>query len=276
MSKSMQLLCSTGTFSRDPDYTDYRAVVVYGPGLEVDGFEVMFYAGWYAEVEHIAAELRRSGLRFPAVHVEKSIGTLLGSSQPEKREQGIERFAANCRLGSLLGARVLVLHLWGLPELDEQLERNLQGLEACLAVAEQSGLHLAVETIPGSKADPLSNVRRAVDQDERCTVALDTEFLALYHQLEAALNSDWLWQKVRVRHIHIKDFDGHPFLGDQRRRYLHPGEGYIDFTHFFDGLKQRRFTGNISLEASAIRRDGSIDMERLKVSLAMLRGCISA
>ncbi len=50
MSEAMQLLCSTGTFSRDPDYTDYRAVLAYGPGLEVDGFEVMFYAGWYAEV----------------------------------------------------------------------------------------------------------------------------------------------------------------------------------------------------------------------------------
>ena len=137
-------------------------------------------------------------------------------------------------------------------------------------------MQLAVETIPGSKADPLSNVRRTVDHDERCAVALDTEFLALYQQLETALNSDWLWQGSKVRHIHIKDFDGRPFSDDQRRRYLHPGEGYIDFIHFFAALKQRRFAGNISLEASAIRRDGSIDMERLKVSLAMLRECISA
>jgi sugar phosphate isomerase/epimerase len=275
MSEAMQLLCSTGTFSRDPDYTDYQAVLAYGPGLEVDGFEVLFYAGWYAEVEHIAAEMRRSGLRFPAVHVEKSIGTLLGSSQPEKREQGIERFAANCRLGKLVGAGVLVLHLWGLPELDEQLERNLQGLEACLTLAEQSGLQLAVETIPGSQADPLSNVRRAVDQDERCAVALDTEFLGLYHQLETALNSDWLWQGNRMRHIHIKDFDGRPFTDDQRRRYLHPGEGYIDFVHLFNTLKQRGFAGNISLEASAIQRDGKVDLERLRASLTMLRGWMS-
>src|SRR5215510_7106812 len=170
MSEVMQLLCSTGTFSRDPDYTDYRAVLAYGPGLEVDGFEVLFYAGWYAEVEHIAAELRRPGLRFPAVHVEKSIGTLLGSPQQEKCEQGLERFAANCRLGSLVGAEVMILHLWGWPELDEQLERNLQGLETCLMLAEQSGLQLAVETIPGSKADPLSNVRRAVDQEAPCEI----------------------------------------------------------------------------------------------------------
>jgi len=267
----MQLLCSTGTFSRDPDYTDYRAVLVYGPRLEVDGFEVMFYPGWYVEVEYIAAELRRSGLRFPAIHVEKSIGTLLGSSQPEKCKQGIERFAANCRLGRLVGARVLVLHLWGLPELDEQLERNLQGLETCLTLAEQSGLQLAVETIPGSKFDPLSNVRRAVDRDGRCTVALDTEFLGLYHQLETALSLDWLWQGGRVQHIHIKDFDGRPFTADQRRRYLHPGDGFIDFAHFFAALKQRGFAGNISLEASAMRRDGSVDLERLKKSLAMLQ-----
>jgi len=275
MSEVMQLLCSTGTFSRDPDYTDYRAVLAYGPGLEVDGFEVLFYAGWYAEVEHIAAEPRRPGLRFPAIHVEKSIGTLLGSSRQEKCEQGLERFAANCRLGRLVGAGVMVLHLWGWPELDERLERNLQGLEACLMLAEQSGLQLAVETIPGSKADPLSNVRRAVDQDKRCAVALDTEYLGLYHQLETALNSDWLWQGSRVRHIHIKDFDGHSFTDDQRRRYLHPGDGYIDFAHFFDALKQRGFAGNISLEASAMRRDGSVDLDRLRESLAMLREWMS-
>ncbi len=272
MNGSMQLLCSTGTFSRDPDYTDYRAIIAYGPGLEVDGFEVMFYPSWYPEAEHIASELLKSGLRFPAVHAEKSIGTALGSSQREKCEQGIQRFAVNCRLGNLIRARVLVLHLWGLPELDEQLEYNLQALGACLALAARSNLQLAVETIPGSRADPLSNVQRVIDQDTRCAVALDTEFLAFYDQLEAALASDWLWQRGKIRHIHIKDFDGHPFTSDRRRRYLHPGEGHINFLRFFDALKQRCFDGNISLEASAVQQDGSVDMHRLKESLALLRG----
>lgn len=275
MSETMQLLCSTGTFSREPDHTDSQAILTYGPELEVDGFEVMFYPSWYPQIEQIATALQQSRLRFPAMHAEKSIGTALGSSQPQEQERGIQLLAANCRLGSLLGAKVLILHLWGLPELDEQLERNLQTLAACLTLAAQFDLQLAIETIPGSRSDPLSNVHRAIDSDARCAIALDTEFLALYQQLEAALNADWLWQSGTVSHIHIKDFDGHPYTADKRRRYLHPGEGHIDFPHFFHALRQRSFTGHISLEASAVQRDGTIDLKRLKHSLARLQELIN-
>jgi sugar phosphate isomerase/epimerase len=102
-------------------------------------------------------------------------------------------------------------------------------------------------------------------------VALDTEFLGLYGQLEAALDAGWLWQDQRVRHIHIKDYDGALYSTDNYRRYLHPGEGTIDFAHFFAALKARHFDGNISLEASVVNLDGSRDTERLKRSLAQLR-----
>jgi len=36
-------------------------------------------------------------------------------------------------------------------------------------------------------------------------------------------------------------------------------------------LKQRRFSGYISLEASVVNRDGTRDMQRLKKSLTFLR-----
>src|SRR6266702_8672768 len=76
MSQRMQLLCSTGTFSRYPDYTHYEAVLKYAPHFAVDGFELMFYPAWYPELEHIANELRQSGLKFPVIHTEKNIGAL--------------------------------------------------------------------------------------------------------------------------------------------------------------------------------------------------------
>src|ERR1700674_2419073 len=37
----MQLLCSTGAFSRFPELTDYQSILEYGPLLAVDGLEVM-------------------------------------------------------------------------------------------------------------------------------------------------------------------------------------------------------------------------------------------
>jgi sugar phosphate isomerase/epimerase len=265
MSQQIQLLCSTGAFSRDPDYTDYRAVLEYGPQLEVDGFELLFYPAWYPELEHIATDLQRSGLKFPVVHTEKNIGVALGKAQASQREQGVRWLHENCRLGSRLGTQIMVLHLWGWPELDDNLDNNLERLHECIDIAVSYGIELAIETIPCRQSDPLTNIHRAVERDERSRVALDTEFLARHGQIETVFKTEWIWPLIR--HVHIKDYDGQGFHPDGRRKYLHPGQGHIDFPHFFQGLKQRNFAGFISLEAPAIDQQGHVNVERLQESL---------
>ena len=266
----MQLLCSTGAFSRYPDYVDYSMVLHYGPQLDVDGFEVMFYDSWYDKIERIGNDLQASGLTFPAMHAEKSIGVYLGYATTEEREKGIRAFTENCRLAERLKTQVLILHLWNWPNLDDHLEYNLQALLPCLDIAARHGVQLAVETIPGRHDTPLDNVRRVVEHDARCRVALDTEFLAQYNQLTEVFQRQWLWQDERVLHVHIKDYDGMPFV-DGKRRYLHPGEGNIDFEQFFYELQQHGFDGNISLESPAIDAHGQVDIERLQQSLSSIR-----
>ena len=88
MNGRMQLLCSTGAFSRFPDITDYRSILRYGPELiagGVDGLEVMYFPDWTTDIELVAAGLGASGLRFPVVHAEKGIGPALISEQAEER-----------------------------------------------------------------------------------------------------------------------------------------------------------------------------------------------
>ncbi len=267
----MQLLCSTGAFSRFPELTDYRSILEYGPLLDVDGLEVMFFPAWTDDIESIATILRDSGLRIPAIHAEKGLGPALISSLSAEREQGWHWLQAGCRLGQIVGATVLIVHLWGLPDSDDRLEDNLAVLPDCITTAEQYGLTLAVETVPARSGDTLGGTRRAIEQDSRCRVTLDTEFLALHGQLEAGLEVGWLWQVRRVPHIHIKDYDGALYSTDNYRRYLHPGEGTIDFPHLFAALKARHYDGNISLEASVVHPDGSRDIPRLKRSLELLR-----
>ncbi|HEX8730955.1 MAG TPA: hypothetical protein VF725_02740 [Ktedonobacterales bacterium] len=75
----MRVLCSTGAFTRTSDPLSHEAILRYGPQFDVDGFEVLFYPRWYPEQERIARALSASGLDFPAIHVEKSIGEILGS-----------------------------------------------------------------------------------------------------------------------------------------------------------------------------------------------------
>src|SRR5450759_2201658 len=103
----MQLLCSTGAFSRFPELTDYRSILEYGPLLAVDGLEVMFFPGWMDDIEDIAAGLRDSGLRLSVIHAEQGIGPALISSQPEERGHGWPWLQAGCRLGQVVGVKTL-------------------------------------------------------------------------------------------------------------------------------------------------------------------------
>ncbi len=270
----MQLLCSTGAFGRYPTLIDHRDFARYAPPLPVAGCEIMYYPDWTPRVEEIARDLLATGLRFPALHVEKDAGPALCSEDAERRAQGREWLRASCRLGELVGARVAVFHLWGLPGSDEHIERNLAILSECIDIAEEHGLELAVETVPCVKSTPLEVVQRAFEQDKRCRIALDTEFLAIHNQIEAALEADWLWTDGRVRHIHLKDYDGQQYTAAGYRRYLHPGEGHLDFAHFFARLQERNFTGNLSLEASVVHPDGSRDTEKLLRSLESINAAL--
>ena len=93
----------------------------------------------------------------------------------------------------MIGAQVLVLHLWGGPDLDSNLDRNLAQRSLCLDSAERCDTALAIETLPCQRTDPLSNVLAAIVCDGRCQVALDTEFLALHRQLDEVFAVNRLW-----------------------------------------------------------------------------------
>jgi sugar phosphate isomerase/epimerase len=237
----------------------------------VDGFELMFYTSWYPEIERIASDLRRSGLSFPAIHAEKGIGMGLGRADRAEREKALHDLEINCQLAHGVGARLLILHLWGWPELDDHLEYNLELLNQCMDAAASYDLDIAIETIPCRVSTPIQNVREAVERDNRSQVALDTEFLALHKQTTEVFEASWLWHEQRVRHIHIKDFDGLGLSLNGKRRYLHPGEGIIDFADFFSNLQQQGYQGNISLESPVLDGSGHVDLPKLRNSLSFLR-----
>lgn len=266
----MRIFCSTGAFTRSSDPRSHEVILRYGRDLMVDGLEIIFYPCWYHEPERIASALVASQLSFPVLHIEKSIGDCFSSSDRSEREQGIQRFEQNCAFARQLGAELVVLHLWGMPLSDQNFEHNLQKLAPCLDLAARYELTLAVETIPCQRADPLSNVRRALEYDPRARVALDTEFLAWHKQLEAVFTASWLWQTAMVRHVHIKDYD-HVHSATGERRYLHPGEGQIDFQRFVRQLKAAGFAGALSLEARAIDHEGRVDVARIQKSLQFMR-----
>jgi sugar phosphate isomerase/epimerase len=231
----------------------------------------MFYPQWHGHLDAIGSDLLATGLRYPVLHAEKDISKGLPSLDKSEVGAALEMLDTNCRFAHGVGAGAIVLHLWGLPESDIYIERNIAALPGCLDIAESHNVILAIETVPCSNADPLTHIRCALQSDPRCAVALDTEFLEMHNQLGAALEADWLWRDNRVVHIHIKDYDGQASYPDGRRRYLHPGEGRIDFNHFFHALRDRNYPGTISLEAPAFDAQDNVDLARLHASLENLR-----
>jgi sugar phosphate isomerase/epimerase len=263
-----RLICSTGAFTRFPDRADHRTIVEFGPRLDVEGLELVVFPTWNLDV--VADDLVKSGLHFPVIHADKTVGIGLGASAVAARVQGAARLVDNVRLAETLGAQLVVVHLWDSPESDANLQRNLETLASCHEAAARAGVALAVETLPSDHSTPLGNIRQVLATDGRLAVALDTEYLALHGELTIALDADWLWENRVVGHIHIKDFDGCLVDANGRRRYLHPGEGNIDFHAVAETLKHRAFSGTVSLESSAVGPCGEVDFGRIDRSLSLL------
>jgi sugar phosphate isomerase/epimerase len=256
-------LASTGLVTRFPDAADHRAIVEWCPRLDVDGLELSISRLWNAE--RVAHDLEAAGLRFQRAHVDKRIGAEL----LEDADAALAQLENDCHLAARLGATLVVLHLWELPVGDRRLDENLALLPACLDVADAAGVTLTVETIPCSVGLPLENVHRALETDDRCRVTLDTEFLAHHGQLDAAVADHALWE--RVTHLHVKDYAGGLRDVDNRRRYLIPGEGTIDFRRLFAALAEHGYQGALTLEISAVTAAGKVDEQRFRAAESWLR-----
>ncbi len=270
-----RLLCSTGAISRGPDATNEARVERYGAHIAADGLEVMIYDSWYGELGEIAGRFRRLGLAMPVTHGEKSIGPDLVAPDPAIRDRAFARFEDNCRFTAAIGADRIVLHLWGLPDSDTLIERQLDDLPALLDRADAHGVTLAVEAIPCVVSDPLAVVHRVLERDARARVAIDTEFLAMHGQLDAVFAADWLWAADAVVHVHIKDFNGTLVDETGRRRYLHPGEGAIPFDTWFGQLAAKGYAAAISLESPVVGPEGEVSIDRANASIEWLRGRIA-
>ena len=173
----MRPLLPTGSVTRNPDFTDHRRILQHTPPVEL---ELSIYGpGTRASSRTSPRAADRHGPRRQA-----DGATRCPATSPTSTGSTLD-----CRIARALGAELVVLHLWELPDGDRYLERNLERLPALLDIAEEHGLTLTVETIPCTVGNPVDNVRRACERDARCRVTLDTEFLAAHGQLDAAHGS---------------------------------------------------------------------------------------
>lgn len=267
-----EILCSTGAFSRDPDLTSPEIIFIGLAEIECDGFELIFYPAFYEEPESVRATLTPAKDKLQVLHCEKSIGPLLGTGDPQDATTALDRFQVNAELAAALGIKRLVLHLWGLPESDRFIERNLSYFEQCNEIAEFYGRQLTIESIPCLESTPLRHFRTLMASSDRAIFTLDTEFLAMHGELNIALADEALL--ARTRQIHLKDFGGSLVDEHGKRVYLHPGQGKVDFRDVLSKIHRTPNIVDICLESTSVDSTGDVHYEQVRQDLAFITAII--
>ena len=267
------VLCSSGALITRFNGRDPRLLREFVPRIEADGIEFMIYPSWdgrLGEVRETMLAMRREGLfEIPVLHADKRIGELLSMGSDADIAEAGERFKQNCLIAGELGARLMVLHLWGGPASDYHIERNLSVLGDYMREAERHGVLLTVENVICGGKTPLAHMRRIMREYPEAVFTVDTKMAEFHAELPATLDDAELWQG-RVRHLHVNDYSGgvRDFT-DLRVRHI--GEGHVDFEPFFKRVRESGYEGFASVECTSVNPDGSVDFERLNRSIALVR-----
>ena len=266
------ILCSTGAIIGRVNGRDHRLIMKYFPLLRCDGMEFMMYGNWYENRREVAEELAASGIPFPAMHVDKSIGDRISRDQGGDTEEAVRDFEWNCEVADIIGARQLVMHLWGNVDSDRHIEHNYNIYRRLSKTARDHGLELTVENVVCSHADPMTHLSemRALFPD--CAFTIDTKMSAFHEQMPLFSSPEWawLWEEKRIRHLHINDYKG-GYMDWSSLKTLFLGEGQIDFVPFFEAAGRYGYEGTLTCECTAMQPDGSVDIDRLNNSLDAAR-----
>ena len=260
------ILCSTGAVVGRLNGRDHRLIMRYAPLLRCDGMEFMMYDTWYEDRLAIARELAASGISFPVMHVEKTVGDRISRDGPGDTENALLDFEKNCEAANVIGARRLVMHLWGGVDSDRHIEHNLAMYARLSEEAREHGLELTVENVVCSHADPMGHLKSLRAQYPDAAFTIDTKMAALFSRPEWA----WLWTEQRIRHLHVNDYGG-GYMDWASLRTLFIGDGNIDFIPFFETAGRYGYDGFLTCECTAMRKDGSVDIDRLNGNLDAAR-----
>ena len=266
------ILCSTGAVVGRLNGRDHRLIMRYAPLLRCDGMEFMMYNSWYENHLAVARELAASGVAFPVMHVEKSVGDRISRDQPGDVESAEREFTKNCEAANVIGARRLVLHLWGGVDSDRHIGRNIAEYARLAETARKHSLELTVENVVCSGAAPMTHLSalRALYPDAAFTI--DTKMAAFHDQLALFARPEWawMWMERRIRHLHVNDYGG-GYMDWASLKTLFIGDGHIDFVPFFETAGQFAYEDFLTCECTAMRPDGSVDIDRLNQSLDAVR-----
>ncbi len=263
-----RILCSTGALITRRNGRNHHLLKELSEKLDCGGFEFMIYDSWYDEIDRITEDIRAMELNIPVVHCEKSIGEHIVSED----NTAADLFEKNCRCAEKIGAKMLVLHLWNGMVSDRNFKANLSAYSKLAEISESFGLMLTVENVVCNTGSPMAHLYELAERYPGISFTFDTKMAEFHGELDRVYNEE-LWRN-NIRHLHINDYGGG--LKDwSDLRSLHLGEGHVDFDGFFGFVRRVGYSGDFTVEATAVRPDGSVDIDKLNGDFLKIKGYIT-
>jgi hypothetical protein len=119
-----RILCSTGAYIGPANGYDHRKIPTYAKQLACDALELMMLHIWYPYLDDVKRFLSDADCTFDVIHSDKQIGVLLSNGGKDDFDEAIRLFEVSCQVGECVGAKKLVLHLWGGYPNSRQTERK--------------------------------------------------------------------------------------------------------------------------------------------------------
>lgn len=286
-----EILCSTGALLVRYNNRDYRILSQIAPKLRCDGFEFMVYSSWYDELDELIDTVTKMKLNIPVIHCQKTLGEKLCAMQveldnnqfverrfsPEEDEKAFEQaqkeFAMNLRVAREFGASKMVLHLWNGLVSDKNIEKNIERFEVLNDMAQKEHVLLMVENVICNTRDPLTNMGLVHERYPDISYVFDTKMAEFHGQTMNLFDDKWKWilEEGHIKHLHVNDYSG-GIMDWANLNVLPIGKGHVDFASFFDKLAKYGYSGDYTVEATAVdKENGTIDYDMLNKCFDDLR-----
>lgn len=255
---------------------DYRQMDVLAGTLACDGFELMMFRSWYENPTAFLRYFTERQFCIPVVHCQKGIGENISIGGDAETREALRQFSDDCAAAKEIGARKLVLHLWGGLASDGNFHRNLDAYPRVCEIAAEFGLELLIENVVCNVSNPAARLYELRSRYPEVKIVFDTKMAAFHTQLEQLYEADstWMWKEGHICHYHVNDYGG-GYMDWGNLRTLPIGRGHIDFDRFFAFVRASGYAGDFTVEATAFDGSGVVDTAMLNEQFRYIRTQIS-
>lgn len=270
-----KILCSTGAITGTANGYDYKLLETLSKQLMCDGFELMILSPWYKDIEILKSYLQKMGCYIPIVHCEKSIGEMISKGGGAELEEAYRMFAMDCDVAKSIGAKSLVLHLWGGLASDSNFQSNINAYQFINEMALEYGLDLLIENVVCNVENPMKHLCELKEKYPNIRFVFDTKMAAFHEQLDLLYEAkyEWLWKEEHICHYHVNDYAG-GYMDWSNLRTLPIGKGKVDFRRFFEFMKRIEYKGDFTVEATAFNSEGIVDVAMLNEQFKYIKESI--